>query len=56
MMRTIWLSTLMLKIDGASLYLDCYGTEALGVWLICSESFNCVTKVIESWSYANETN
>lgn len=52
--RTVWLSSLILKIDGTSLYLDCYGTEAPGTWIICSKNFNGETTVVDAWSYKHE--
>lgn len=54
-MRSTWLFTLRIAIDKCTVNLDYYGTEDYGperrhMLIICSESFNHVTKVIEGWS------
>ena len=50
MIKTIWLSTLIIKIDGLTFNRDCYGTDIESILLIDCKSYKGITKIIESWS------
>lgn len=50
-MKTAWLSTTTIKIDGLTFNCDYYGVDNGRVLAIGSKSYNHITAVVDAWSW-----